>query len=129
MTMMRFEFDFDPRYLRILRLLGVSPSNSWVEIGDDLVVRYGHWHVRTPVANIRQACVTGPYAPARGVGPHLSLKDRGITFGTNARRGICLLFGEAITGIDPVGAIKHPGLTLTIADIEGFARAAGHPLS
>jgi hypothetical protein len=124
----RFEFDWDPRYLKILRLMGVTPGSSWVEVGDDLVAHYGHWHARTTVANIVRVCVTGPYAPRRGVGPHLSLKDRGITFGTNARRGICTLFREPITGIDPVGAIKHPGLTLTLADIEGFAAAIGHPV-
>ncbi len=66
--------------------------------------------------------------PRRGVGPHLSLKDRGITFGTNARRGICTLFREPITGIDFLGVIRHPGVTLTLADIEGFAAAVGHPL-
>ena len=124
----RFLFDFDPRYLRILRLLGVRPDNCWVEVGQDLEAHYGRWHTRTPVANITQVCVTGPYVPRRGVGPHLSLKDHGITFGTNARKGICSLFREPVTGIDPIGAIKHPGLTLTLADIEGFAAAVGHPL-
>jgi hypothetical protein len=127
-TTRRFEFDWDPRYLRILRLMLVTPESSWVEVGDDLVAHYGRWHTRTPVANIARVCVTGPYVPWRGVGPHLSLKDRGITFGTNARRGICAVFREPITGIDPVGAIKHPGLTLTLADIEGFAAATGHPV-
>jgi hypothetical protein len=125
---MRFEFDWDPAYRRILRVIGVRPGTSWVEVGDELVVRYGPWHARTPIANITRVCVTGPYVPLRGVGPHLSLKDRGITFGTNARRGICALFRDPITGIDRVGVIKHPGLTLTLADIEGFAAAVGHPL-
>ena len=129
MTPSRFEFDWDARYLRILRLMGVKPSTAWVEVDDELVVHYGHWHTRTPVTNIARVCVTGPYVPARGVGPHLSLKDHGITFGTNARRGICTLFRDPITGIDPVGAIKHPGLTLTLADIEGFAAAIGHPVA
>ena len=125
----RFAFDFDPRYRRILRLMGVNPGNSWVEVGVDLRVHYSwFWRIRTPIANIARVCVTGPYVPRRAVGPHLSLKDRGITFGTSPRQGICLLFVEPITGIDLVGVIRHPGLTLTLADIEGFAAAVGHPL-
>jgi hypothetical protein len=124
----RFAFDFDPRYRRILRWLTVTPATSWVEVGRDLEVRYGRWHVRTPVANIRSVCVTGPYVPKRAIGPHLSLKDGGLSFGTNARRGICALFDRSIPGADPVGVLKHPGLTLTLADIEGFAAAVGHPL-
>jgi len=124
----RFLFDFDPRYQRFLRVLGLTPDTCWVEVGTDMQARYGRWRVRTPIANIEEVCVSGPYAPRRSIGPHLSLKDRGITFGTNARLGICTRFREPVTGIDPVRAIKHPGLTLTLGDIEGFALAVGHPL-
>jgi hypothetical protein len=38
------------------------------------------------------------------------------------------LFREPVAGADPIGALKHPGLTLTLEDIEGFAVAVGHPL-
>lgn len=124
----RFAFDFDPRYRRILRLLTVTPASSWVEVGEHLEVRYGRWHVRTPVTNIRSVCVTGPYVPKRVIGPHLSLVDAGLSFGTNARRGICALFERPVPGADPAGVLKHPGLTLTLKDVEGFALAVGHPL-
>jgi hypothetical protein len=124
----RFAFEFDPRYRRILRLLTVTPGSSWAEVDEDLEVRYGRWHVRTPVANIQRVCVTGPYVPKRAIGPHLSLKDGGLSLGTNARRGICALFRHPVAGADPIGALKHPGLTLTLEDIEGFAVAVGHPL-
>ena len=42
-------------------------------------------------------------------------------FGTTIRRGVCLLFDEPVTGIDPFGVLLHPGLTLTVAETERFA--------
>ena len=55
----------------------------------------------------------------RTIGPaHLSFADRGLTFATNARQGLCLTFRTPITGVDPLGIIEHPGLTVTVADPE-----------
>jgi len=36
---------------------------------------------------------------------------------------VCLEFHEPVTGIDPLGLIRHPGLTVTVADPEGLAAA------
>ena len=60
--------------------------------------------------------MTGPYRWYRAIGPRLSLADHGLTFGTSAARGVCLLLREPVPGIDPLGVIRHPGLTLTVAD-------------
>jgi hypothetical protein len=53
----------------------------------------------------------------RWVGP-----DRGITFATNGDGGLCIRFIEAVTGIDPFRLIRHPGLTVTVADLDGLER-------
>lgn len=106
---------------------GVTPGRAWAAVADGrLDVRFGPWRVRTPLANVAGAEVTGPYAFLKTAGPaHLAITDRGLTFATNGRRGVCLRFREPVAGIEPFGVIRHPTLTLTLADIEGFLRALG----
>jgi hypothetical protein len=124
----RFEFDFDPMYERVGRLFGVHPGNAWVEIAEDGVeARFGHWVVRTEPTNVAAVTVSGPYSRAKTIGPaHLSLRDRGLTFATNHRSGVCLEFDEPVPGMDPVGVLRHPGLTVTVADPLALIAAIGH---
>lgn len=102
----------------------IDPDSAIATIsGAHLVVRFGPWSVVTPVDNIESAEVTGPFAWFKVVGPpHLSLRDQGLTFGTNHERGVCLRFREPVRGLDPVGIFRHPGLTLTVEDPEDFVR-------
>jgi hypothetical protein len=99
---------------------GVNPGNARVElVGTHLVATFGRWTVSTPLANIEHAEVTGPYNWPRVIGPaHLSLTDRGLTFASNPDSGVCLTFREPVAGIDPLGWVKHPGLTVTVEDPE-----------
>ena len=64
------------------------------------------------------------YSFLKTAGPaHLSFGDRGITFATNGDRGVCVAFREPVPGIEPTGRLRHPGATLTLADVDGFAAA------
>jgi hypothetical protein len=122
----RLEFAFDPRYRRILSGLGIRPNVAWARVGADLEVRFGRWHVITSVRNVSTAAVAGPYVPARVIGPHLSLQDKGVTFGTNSQQGVCLTFAEPVVGLDPWGWLRHPNMTVTLANpdevVEVFRR-------
>ena len=122
---MRFEFDFDPAYRRIQRLLGVNPRTAWVEVSEtELHARFGPWRVSTPLSNVAGADVTGPYAFWKTAGPaRLAVTDRGLTFATNGRRGLRIDFHEPVPGLEPTRLLKHPELTVTVADVEGLARA------
>ncbi len=119
----RFEFDFDPRYRPLLAGLTVTPGRAWVELGDELVVRFGRWELRTPVSNIADVCITGPYMAARAIGLRLSLTDHGVTFGTTARGGACATFHQPVPGVSWLGLVRHPGATVTVKDPEAFASA------
>jgi hypothetical protein len=118
-----FPFRFEPRFGRLLRLLGITRDTAGVTVGPDrLVARFGRWRVDTPLGNVASAELTGPYRPwMKVIGPHLSLADRGLTFGTNTDAGVCLRFHRPVAGLDPLGVIRHPGLTLTIEDPAGLA--------
>jgi hypothetical protein len=122
-----FAFRFTPSYRRAGAFFGVTPGRAWAKVGDGrLDVRFGRWRVSTPLANVAGTEVTGPYAFLKTAGPaHLALTDRGLTFATNGERGVCLRFHTPITGIEPFGLIRHPTLTLTLAEVDGFIRALG----
>jgi hypothetical protein len=126
---LRFDFDWEPAYRRAAWLFGVTPRRAWVEVDDvQLTVRFGWWTLSSPLDNVVGTDVTGPYAFVKTAGPpHLSLSDRGITFATNGRRGLCVSFRDPVPGIDPTRRIRHPGATLTVMDVEGLARALERP--
>jgi hypothetical protein len=118
----QFTFEFDPRYKPLLALLGVTPGTATVTLDDErIVARFGPWSCETPVANVREVCTTGPYRGYRAIGARGSMVDRGLTFGSSIAGGVCMLFREPVRGLDPFGLMHHPGLTVTVADREGFA--------
>lgn len=120
-----FRFRFDPRY-RVLALpFGVTDARAWVRIGPaGLLARFGPWTVETPVENLAGSEVTGPYGFLRTAGPaRLSSTDVGLTFATNGGRGVCVRFVEPVPGIDAAGLIRHPGLTVTVTDVDGLRAA------
>jgi len=123
---------FGPRSRLPLAALGVTPETAHVTVAAGrLAACSGPWVCRTTPANVRAVCLTGPYRWHRPIGARLSLADHGLTFGSTAARGVCLLFAEPVHGIDPLGLIRHPGLTLTAADPDRLAatvrRHAGLP--
>ncbi len=126
---MTFSFHFAPIYRVVALLFGVTPRNAGVVVADGrLLARFGRWSVETPLANVAGSEVTGPYATLKTVGPaHLSLADRGLTFASNARRGLCIRFRDPVPGIEPTGRVLHPGLTVTVDDVDGLARALSTP--
>ncbi len=119
-----FEMAFDPRFRLPLAALGVVPATAHVTLTPDrLVACFGPWVCRTAPSNVRAVRLTGPYHWYRAIGPRLSLADHGLTFGTNATGGVCLQLQDPVPGIDPIGLIRHPSLTLTVADPQRFAAA------
>jgi hypothetical protein len=95
---------------------------------DHLEVRFGRWKVHTERANIAAATLTGPYAFHRTAGPaHLSLTDRGLTFATNGEAGVCIEFHRPVKGIEPFGLLRHPALTVTVADPQALVNELVNP--
>jgi hypothetical protein len=119
----RFRFAFAPAYRRAARPFGVTEDNAWVDVDDDVIdARFGHWGVKTPLSNIKDVAVTGPYRFIKTAGPaRLAVTDRGLTFATNGRRGLRVNFHTPVHGLDPFGLISHPELTVTVADVDRLA--------
>lgn len=99
------------------------PGGQGVTLTDDgrFLARYGPFRVDVPLSQVRGAHVAGPYRWWTAVGPRLSFVDDGLTFGTNARAGVCIHFEPSIPRV--VGFKDHSALTVTVADPEGLAAA------
>jgi hypothetical protein len=123
MTTQTFPFRFTTPYRLAGLPFGITPATAAVHVHDgELAVRFGPWRVRTILANVTSTTVTGPFGFLKTAGPaHLSLADRGLTMATNGARGLCITFREAVPGIEPTGILRHPALTVTVADCQGLA--------
>jgi hypothetical protein len=121
----RYPFRFTEAYRVAARPFGITPERAWVEIGDvQLCARYGPWRVRTALENVESVAITGPYRFFKTAGPaRLAITDRGLTFASNGAQGVLLTFRRPIRGLDPLGLIQHPELTVTVEDITGLAEA------
>jgi hypothetical protein len=125
MTTQRFDFAFDPAHRLAAVPFAVLPSTTWVEVDPSrLRARFGLWRLDTSRTNIADVTATGGYSFIRTAGPaHLSLKDRGVTFATNGERGVCVRFHEPVKVLDPIGVLRHPGATFTVADPDALMAA------
>ncbi len=123
----RFDFRFAPVYRLAARPFGITPERAWVQIdGEHLLASYGPWRLRTTLANISQVAITGPYRFYRTAGPaRLGVTDGGLTFASNGEQGVLLSFRKRVPAIDPLRLIRHPELTVTVADTHGLASALG----
>ncbi|HSP39463.1 MAG TPA: hypothetical protein VLR26_17115 [Frankiaceae bacterium] len=118
----RFGMTFDDRFRVPLAALGITPATAYVTVApQNLVARLGPWVCRTTPSNVTNVQVSGPYHWYRVIGARLSFADRGLTFGTGLERGVCLRFARPVRGLDPLGLLRHPGLTVTVQEPDRFA--------
>ncbi len=119
----RFAFSFAPAYRAPARFFGVTRSTAWVDVGaGNLRARFGPWRVETSLSNITGVAITGPYALIKTARPaRLAITDRGLTFATNGDRGVLISFASPVRGLDPLGLLRHPELTVTVADVDRLA--------
>jgi hypothetical protein len=118
-----FPFRFSPSWRLASALFGVASHTSWVEVSEwRLHARFGPWSVTTPLTNVAEVGVTGPYRFHRAAGSaRYSLADGGLTFASTGERGLCIRFHEPVPGIEPTGVLRHGDLTVTVDDVEGLA--------
>ena len=120
-----FEYEYDDRLRWLWRVAGARPDTDRVELTDDgrFVATYGRWTVDTPLDNVDGAHVTRDYRWWTAIGVRLSLRDAGLTFGTNTAAGVCVHFQQRVPHV--LGPRNHSALTVTVADPEGLEAALG----
>ncbi len=125
----RFRFAFAWAYRLSALAFGITPSTARVAVGDAaLDVRFGPWRLSTELANVADAEVTGPYAFWKTAGPaRLAITDRGLTFATNGDRGVRIAFRDPVPGLEPLGVLRHPELTVTVAEVDRLSELLRSP--
>jgi hypothetical protein len=115
-----FPYDFDRRLTAMWMAFGARPWRDGVTLDDDgmFVATFGIFRVRTPLDNIVDAHITRDYRWWTAIGVRASFADDGLTFGTNARAGVCLHFDQKVRRV--IGRSDHSALTVTVADLEGL---------
>ena len=110
-----------------LRFLGVRPGAARVDVHDEhLEIVFGPWRLLTSLGNVEDATVTGPYNPLKVYGVRVSLADLGVTFGTTTAAGLCISFREPVAAAVPGGLVRHPSVTVTVAEPDRLRRLPAH---
>jgi len=116
-----FPYRWDRRFVPVLSVLGARPHRDGVILtSGHLIASLGPVRLTTPLHNVRDAHVTGPYRWWTALGPRRSFADDGLTFGTNAQAGVCLHFGEPVPS--PLRRRGHSALTVTVDDLDGLTQ-------
>ncbi len=113
-----FPYRFDPRFAFMWLPLGARPGRDGVTVSADRIrATFGFLRHETPRSNVSGGPVTGDYRWYTAVGARLSFVDDGLTFGTNADRGVCIHFRTPVPRV--LGVRPHSALTVTVADCDG----------
>src|SRR5262245_9219868 len=93
-----FRYATDPKLALFWLPSAVRPSRDAVTLtGDDrFVATVAVLRVETRLDNVDDAHVTTHYRWWTAAGARLSMVDDGLTFGTNAARGVCVHFGVKV---------------------------------
>lgn len=118
-TVQRFPIRLGRRSRLVLLLFGVRPHNAYVDLGDELVARFGFFRVRTPVQNLASWRIEGPWRWITAIGVRRSIRHDDVTFGGTHMGGVRIDFREPVHAM----RMRIPALYVTVDDLEGFATA------
>ncbi len=117
-----FDYDCDPWLAPFWAPFGLRPWHDGVGVGDDrFEARFGFVRLSTSITNISDAHITRGYRWWTAAGVRLSGADDGLTFGTNARAGVCIHFRAKVPTI--LRRSGHSALTVTVSDLDGLVRS------
>lgn len=120
-----FQFAFEPPLDTWARWFTILPTRSFIRLDEHgLEAVYGPWRVATTWSNVAAVERTGPYRAWKVAGPvRVSWADLGLTMAATTAGGVCIRLREPIPGLEPLGIIKHPAVTLGVDDVDGFVGA------
>lgn len=118
-----YRYSFDKRLILFWGVFAVQPARDGVTISDDgrLRATFGLLKLETPLENVDGAHITRHYRWWTAAGARASMKDDGLTFGTNAKAGVCIHFREKVPSL--LRRKGHSALTVTVEDLEGLTEA------
>ena len=116
-----FPYETDVRLLPFWGPFGLRKSDGVTLTDDRFVATFGWLRIETPLTNVSGAHVTSGYRWWTAAGARISFADDGLTFGTNAERGVCVHFHEKVPS--RLRRSGHSALTVTVADPDALVAA------
>jgi hypothetical protein len=118
-----YRYSFDSRLVVFWGVFGVRRATDGVTLMDDGQLRatFGLLTLETALQNVTGAHITRNYRWWTAAGARRSMKDDGLTFGTNADAGVCIHFRDKVPS--RLGRKGHSALTVTVEDLDGLASA------
>lgn len=116
-----FPYSFDNRFKLLLAPLLVTPKNGVTITDTTLRATFGLFSLETPLDNVVGTSISGSHRWYKAIGLRLSFADDGVTFGTDAGRGVCIEFGEKVGPV--IGPRRHSSLWVSVVDCDGLTAA------
>ena len=117
MASVRFPIRVGRRSWPVLMFFGVRPDNAWVDIEDDLEVRFGWYRFRTPISNVASWRIEGPFRWITAIGVRASIRHRDVTFGGSPHGGVRIDFREPVKW----GLLRVPAIYVPADDLDALA--------
>jgi hypothetical protein len=121
-----FPYRFDTRFAPMWLLpFGARPGRDGVTLtaAGRFRATFGFLAFETSLDNVAGGHIVERYRWYTAIGARLSFVDDGLTFGTNADRGVCIHFRERVPRV--IGRKPHSALTVTVEDCAGLVAAIG----
>ena len=124
MAMTRFPIRIGARSRLYLRLWGVTPATSWVDLSDGagaptVHARFGIGDVTVALSNIERWRIEGPWLWITAIGIRMSIRHRDLSFAGSPHGGVRMDFREPV----PYGPFRIPALYVAVDDLDAFASA------
>jgi len=117
MASVRFPIRVGRRSWPVLMFFGVRPDNAWVDIEDDLEVRFGWYRFRTPMSNLASWRIEGPFRWIAAIGVRASIRHGDMTFGGSPHGGVRIDFREPVKW----GRLRVPAIYVPADDLDALA--------
>jgi hypothetical protein len=117
MDAVRFPIRIGRRSRWVVRLFGATPSTAYAEVGDDLLIRFGWFTFRTPLANIERYRIEGPFTWIKAIGVRMSLRHPDLSFCGSAHGGVRMDLKHRVRW----GLLRMFAVWAGTDDLDGFA--------
>ena len=117
MPAIRFPIRIGRRSRPFLRLWTVRPDMAFVELGDDIEVRFGRFRIRTPLANLASWRIEGPFRWITAIGIRRSIRHGDVSFAGSPHGGVRIDFRQRVRW----GPFKVPAIYVGADDLDGLA--------
>ena len=117
MARLRFPIRIGRRSRGFVRLWTARPETSYVDLNDELDVRFGRFRLRTPIANIASWRIEGPFRWITAIGLRRSVRHADVSFAGSPHGGVRIDFKERV----PWGFLRVPAIYVGVDDLDGLA--------